>query len=341
VISQAVIPAVEKKISAIVACYRDERSIPVLYARLTQSFKTSGHDYEIIFVNDHSPAGDEQVIAQLCFSDHHVIGISHSRNFGSQSAFVSGMEVATGDAVILLDGDGQDPPELIPSFIEKWKEGYDIVFGQRTRRKAPVYMQLLYKLFYRIFRKVSDIHIPVDAGDFSLIDRKAVDYLLSFTEKDIFLRGLRAWIGFRQTGVSYTRPERLFGRSTNSFFRNIWWAKKGIFSFSTKPLQYIQAIGVTVFILTVLLAILYLVLYFIQPPENARGITTVILIMLGLGGVQLISISILGDYIAKIMEEVKNRPKFIRERLFMNGKSYQTKEEIQKILREIEKQKEF
>jgi dolichol-phosphate mannosyltransferase len=329
------VPKTSRKISAIVACYKDNQSIPLLYERLTKVFREAGTDYEIIFVNDASPFDDEEVIAQLSFKDSRVIGISHSRNFGSQSAFVSGMEVSTGDAVVLMDGDGQDPPEIIPEFIKKWDEGYEIVFGERVKREAPFYMQLFYKLFYRIFRKLSDIKIPVDAGDFSLIDRKAVEYLLKFTEKDIFLRGLRAWIGFRQAGISYVRPERLFGRSTNNFSKNIWWAKKGIFSFSMKPLQYIQTLGLFVFFVTIVLSIFYLINYFIQPPSGARGITTIVLLVLGLNSVQLISLSIIGDYISKITEEVKNRPKFIRNRIYFNGKVYSKAEDINKLLQEL------
>ncbi|MEI6696618.1 MAG: NAD-dependent epimerase/dehydratase family protein [Bacteroidota bacterium] len=324
------VPLKEKKISAIIACYKDEQSIPVLFERLTSVFRESTYDYEIIFVNDCSPFKDESVIYQLCMQDNHVIGISHSRNFGSQSAFISGMEIATGDAVVVLDGDGQDPPEIIKDFISKWEEGYDIVYGKRIKRKAPYYMQVLYKGFYRIFKKLSDIEMPVDAGDFSLIDRKAVGYLLNFPEKDIFLRGLRAWIGFKQVGVPYVRPERLFGRTTNSFLKNIWWAKKGIFSFSTKPLQYIQAIGVGVFIATLGLSIYYTINYFINPPQGAKGIPTIIFLVLGLGGIQLISLSILGDYIGKIIEEVKNRPKFIRTKIFFNGEEYSNLDDLKK-----------
>lgn len=324
------VPLNEKKISAIITCYKDEQSIPILYERLTKIFKESNYDYEIIFVNDCSPYKDEQVIYQLSLLDSHVIGISHSRNFGSQSAFISGMEVSSGDAVVIMDGDGQDIPELIPEFITKWEEGFDIVYGQRVKREAPMYMQFLYKLFYRMFKQLSDINIPVDAGDFSLMNRNVVENILKFTEKDIFLRGLRAWVGFKQIGVPYIRPERLFGRTTNSFMKNIWWAKKGIFSFSSKPLYYIQGLGVTVFIITFLLAIFYTINYFINPPEGAKGITTIIFIMLGLGAVQLISISILGDYIGKIIEEVKNRPKFIRTKIFNNGTEYTNQEDYKK-----------
>lgn len=329
-------PVKPKKISAVIACYKDNRSIPILHERLTNVFRQTGNDYEIIFVNDASPDNDYDVIKGLCEKDAHVLGISHSRNFGSQSAFMSGMEVASGNAVVLMDGDGQDPPEIIADFVKKWEEGFEIVYGQRTKRDASFYMQIFYKLFYRIFRKLSDINVPVDAGDFSLIDRKVVNHLLKFTEKDIFLRGLRAWVGFKQTGVPYTRPERLFGRSTNNFSKNIWWAKKGIFSFSMKPLHYIQSLGTLIFFITVFLSAYYLINFFINPP-SAKGITTIVLLVLGLGSIQIISISILGDYIGKITEEVKNRPKFIRDKIIYNGKVYDNEASIMKVIEKIER----
>ncbi|MDD2772913.1 MAG: NAD-dependent epimerase/dehydratase family protein [Elusimicrobiales bacterium] len=325
----------QEKISAIVACYKDALSIPVLHRRLTDALRNSGYDYEIIFVNDSSPDNDEEVITRLSEKDSHVVGISHSRNFGSQSAFLSGMELATGDAVVLMDGDGQDPPELIADFIREWKNGCDIVYGERVKREAPLHMQLLYKLFYRIFRNLADISIPLDAGDFSLISKRAVNQLLNFSEKDIFLRGLRAWIGFRQKGVPYSRPERLFGKSTNSFAKNIMWAKKAVFSFSTKPLHYIQAIGALTFVATLALLAFYLAMHFISPGSNVRGVTTIVLLILGLGSVQIIAISVIGDYIAKIIEEVKNRPKFIRKRIIYNSVVYNEEAEISKIIAKV------
>src|SRR3954462_2582180 len=204
------------------------------------------------------------------------------------------MEIATGDAVVLLDGDLQDTPETIPAFYSEWKKGYDVVFGIRVKREAALHMQILYKVFYRVLRHLSDVEIPVDAGDFSLIDRKVVDQLLKFPERDIFVRGLRAWIGFKQTGVPYIRPERMFGRTTNNFLKNIWWAKKAIFSFSLKPLHYIQALGLAIFALSMALSLFYLIHYLIYPPTGAPGITTIILLVLGLAGAQLLCLSILG-----------------------------------------------
>jgi nucleoside-diphosphate-sugar epimerase/glycosyltransferase involved in cell wall biosynthesis len=334
VITFGAVPKTTKKLSAIIACYRDHQAIPVMYDRLTRMFQSQEVDYEIIFVNDNSPTEDEAVIRALCEKDPHVIGVSHSRNFGSQSAFLSGMEISTGDAVVLLDGDLQDPPEVIPEFMTKWDEGYEIIYGVRVRRQAALHMQLFYKLFYRIFRSLSDIPIPVDAGDFSLIDRKVVDHLIQFPEKDVFLRGLRAWVGFKQTGVPYVRPERMFGITTNNLMKNIWWAKKAIFSFSVKPLEYIQRMGFILFVVSIVLSFGYLINYYWSPQTRARGVTTMVLLILGLGGVQLFSLSILGDYLGKILEEVKNRPRFIRSRIFTAQEVIESRDGLEKFVRQ-------
>src|SRR5579863_1504549 len=164
-----------RKISAIIACYRDAPAIPIMHERLVKVFTTLEVDYEIIFVNDASPDDAEQVLATLSDRDSHVTVITHSRNFGSQSAFTSGMRVATGDAVVLLDGDLQDPPELIEQLAEKWRAGYDVVYGIRVKRVATRFLQVAYKAFYRLFRAASYVPMPLDAGDFSLLDRRVVD----------------------------------------------------------------------------------------------------------------------------------------------------------------------
>jgi len=194
-------------------------------------------------------------------------------------------------------------------------------------------MQIFYKVFYRIFRSLSEIEIPVDAGDFSLIDRKVVNQLVSLPEKDVFLRGLRAWVGFKQVGVPYVRPERMFGRTTNSFFKNIWWAKKAIFSFSMRPLNYIQALGAALFAISSLMAIAYIIHYFMSSEIAPRGITTIIVLVLGLGGTQLLSIGIIGDYLGKVLEEVKNRPRYIRAKILRGNDVFDTEEKIRGFLK--------
>jgi len=305
-----------KKLSAIIACYRDAEAVPVMHQRLTAVFEKLGVDYEIIFVNDCSPDNAKDVLRELALRDPRVIVINHSRNFGSQNAFTSGMKIASGDAVVLLDGDLQDPPELIEDFYKKWIEGFDVVYGVRVKRDATPFLQIAYKAFYRVFRAASYVPIPLDAGDFSLIDRRVVDALNSLPENNRFLRGLRTWVGFRQTGVPYVRPERMFGVTTNSLLRNLGWAQKAIFSFSYVPLNLISWLaGITV-ALSVLGALTQFVLRLAYPDLAPRGFTTVILICLFLGGVQMLCLSIIGAYLEHIYDEVKRRPAFIVESFF-------------------------
>lgn len=310
-----------RSISAIIACYRDEQAIPVMYERLTAAFKSIDVDYEIIFVNDCSPDESAQVIRDLSGHDPRVIGITHSRNFGSQMAFRSGMEVSTKDSVVLLDGDLQDPPELIPAFFEQWQAGNDVVYGRRVKREMPWYWAFQYKLFYRLFSAFSFIHIPRDAGDFSLMDKRVVGWLLQCGERDLFMRGLRAYVGFKQTGVDYVRPERMFGRSTNSFVRNIDWAKKGIFSFSNTPLTMLTTAGVVSLVLSTLVAIVVAVLRILFPDIAPKGATTLLISILMFGSLNLFAVGVVGEYVAKIMTEVKGRPRVIRSALIRNGQS--------------------
>ena len=229
-----------KTISAVIACYNDSQAIPEMHQRLTSVFNKIGINYEIIFVNDGSVDNSEIVLKKICDKDKKTTAILHSRNFSSQNAFTSGMIQSKGDLVVLLDGDLQDPPELISDFVKGWEKGYDVVYGIRSKRVANWLLHFFYKSFYRLFQKLSYIHVPLDAGDFSLMDKKIVLLLNNMPEKDRYLRGLRAWVGFKQTGIKYTRPERRYGVSTNNFFNNIRWAKKGIFSFSYLPLEFIS-----------------------------------------------------------------------------------------------------
>ncbi|HEX3864308.1 MAG TPA: NAD-dependent epimerase/dehydratase family protein [Stellaceae bacterium] len=308
-----------RSVSAVIACYRDAQAIPIMYSRLKATFEKLNVAHEIIFVNDNSPDNSEEVIRGLSVRDHNVIGVSHSRNFGSQSAFRSGMEVATKNACVLLDGDLQDPPELIEQFMAKWREGYDVVYGHRVEREAPWYMELAYKTFYRLFKAFSYVAVPRDAGDFSLMDRRVVRCLLSFPERDLFIRGVRAFVGFRQTGIDYVRPERMFGVSTNNFLGNIGWAKKGILSFTNMPLNVLSAAGAALFVLSLLLGLVYVASRLLFPQAAPRGFTSLVLIVIFFGSLNLLAASLIGEYIAKIFEEVKHRPHFIRRSFVRDG----------------------
>jgi len=310
----------KKSVSAIIACYKDEEAIPIMHERLTKTFLELGIEYEIIFVNDCSPDNSLEVIREISLKDNKVVGISHSRNFGSQMAFKSGMEYSTKDAVVLLDGDLQDPPELIKDFYYKWEEGYDIVYGRRIQREMSWIWGIMYKLFYRIFSKFSYIKIPHDAGDFSLIDKVVVGWMLKCKERDLFMRGIRAYVGFKQIGVNYIRPKRMFGSSTNNLISNINWAKKGIFSFSDVPLTMLTSFGFVSLTLSLLASLIIIALRIFVPDIAPEGITTVLVVILTFGSLTIFSIGLVGEYVAKIMAEVKGRPHFIRTGIIKNGK---------------------
>ncbi|MFO0959487.1 MAG: NAD-dependent epimerase/dehydratase family protein [Isosphaeraceae bacterium] len=315
-------------VSAIIACYKDNQAIPIMYDRLKATFTKLNVDFEIIFVNDCSPDDSEEVIRRISGNDRRVVGISHSRNFGSQSAFRSGMEIASKNACVLLDGDLQDPPELIEEFVKHWREGYDVVYGRRVKREATPFMQFAYKAFYRIFDYFSYVPIPHDAGDFSLMDRRVVQALLRFPERDLFLRGVRAFAGFKQIGVDYVRPERMFGVTTNSLLKNLGWAKKGILSFSNTPLNIMTFGGIGLLTLTFLAAIAQVVGRFFFPQLVPRGVTTIIVMVMFFGSLNFFGISLLGEYLAKVFEEAKRRPHFIRRSLIRDGEVRPSTEDL-------------
>lgn len=282
-----------------------------MYDRLKTVCARIGVDYEIVFIDDCSPDDAHRVLAELAGRDPNVVVVRHSRNFGSQNAFTSGMRIATGDAVVLLDGDLQDPPELIEGFHQRWLEGYDVVYGVRVKREATRFLQVAYKTFYRVFRAASYVPMPLDAGDFSLLDRRVVDALNSLPENNRFLRGLRCWVGFRQTGVPYVRPERMFGVTTNSLLGNLGWARKAIFSFSYAPIDLMTGVAVAVIVLSMLAAAVQVAMRLADPRSVPSGFTTLIVLILFMGGVQLLCFSVIGSYLAHIYDEVKRRPPYI------------------------------
>jgi polyisoprenyl-phosphate glycosyltransferase len=301
------------KLSAVIACYGDAPAVPIMYERLRATFGEIGADYEIIFVNDGSPDNAGEILSELAGRDSKVVVINHTRAFGSQSAFTSGMRIATGDAVVLLDGDLQDPPEIITGFVDQWRQGFDIVYGVRVKRETTRFMRLAYKLFYRVFRRLSYVDIPLDAGDFGLLDRRVVDTLNELPESHRFLRGLRAWVGFRQVGVPYVRPERMFGKSTNSLVKNLGWARRAIVSFSYVPLDLIAWLATAVVAVSFAGLVAEVGLRIADPSLAPKGFTTLIAGMLFLGGVQLLCLAIIGSYVAHMYEESKHRPAYLVE----------------------------
>ncbi len=296
----------DKKISVVVVCYNDGGSVREMHRRITEAMRGITPNYEIIYVNDASPDKALDVLREVAKEDKHLVVLNHARNFGSQIAYTTGMRYASGDAAILLDGDLQDPPELFPEFVKHWLSGYQIVYGERARRKASLLMRFFYKAFYRIFRSLSHITIPLDAGDFSLIDRKALDVMNNFSEVDRYIRGIRAYVGFKSAGVSYTRDERYSGKSGNSLLGNFNWAKRMIVAFSYKPLQLISYVAAAITALAAVAIVFYVVLYFFFPAP--QGFLTLFVFTLFLGAVQLLCLSVVAEYLAKIYEEVKHRP---------------------------------
>lgn len=312
-----------KKISVVPIAYKDEGNVEELYKRLSIVLKKITSNYEIIYVNDASPDHSQIILEKLAKKDKHLIVILHSRNFGAQSAFTTGMRYATGDAVVIMDGDLQDPPFLIKNFVKKWLEGYQVVYGVRRKREGSMgrIWESIYHLFYVVFNKLSYVRVPLDAGDFSLMDRVVVDQINALPEKDRFIRGLRAWVGFKQIGVSYTRPERFSGKgvSTNSIFKGISWARKAIFSFSYAPLEwvfYLALLSVSFFILAIFI---YIFLYF-SIPSAPRGFMTILLAVLFIGSVQLTVLAIICEYLRRIFEEIKNRPHAITKSVISRNK---------------------
>ena len=307
-----------KKISVIPIAYADEGNIEELYKRITKVMSKNAPNYEIIYVNDASQDKSQEILEKLAKKDMKLTVITHSRNFGSQSAFTTGMNQALGDAVVILDGDVQDPPELIPKFIEKWLTGYHVVYGVRTKREKSFgrFRELTYHLFYVLFSKLSYVKIPLDAGEFSLMDRKVVDCINALPEKDRFIRGLRAWVGYRQTGIPYVRLERFWGTgvAANSIGKKLYWVKKAIINFSFAPLEWVFNIALfTVF--ASLFAIVVNFILYIFVPGFPHGYLTLLTAVLFIGSVQLVALTTICEYLRRIFEEVKGRPYAIIEKI--------------------------
>jgi len=307
------------KVSVVIPIYDEEECIDILYDRLTAALGELEADYEIIFVNDGSHDASLDMLTALHQTDARVVVVNLSRNFGHQPAISAGLAEADGDCVVIMDGDLQDPPEVIPDLVAKWREGNMVVLAYRRSRREGFLRQRLYSLFYTLLGTVSDYPIPLDAGVFGLVDRRVADQLRNLSEHNRFLPGLRAWIGFSQAVVPYDREERVAGRPKQSLVRLTRYALDAVFSFSYKPLRLSLAAGLVIsgvcFLYAVVLVIKRLVGIDVVP-----GFTTPTVAILFLGGVQLISIGILGEYIGRVYDEVKARPLYIISEILRKGK---------------------
>lgn len=301
------------EISVIIPIYNEEQNIHELYTRLKNTIHKITNQYEFIFINDGSKDSSLSQIKTLGTQDSNVKFISFSRNFGHQVATTAGLNYSVGKAIVIIDGDLQDPPELISEFYQKYKEGYKVVFAKRIARKGETFLKkITARLFYRLLAKLTSINIPIDAGDFRIMDRLVVEYLKKMPEANKFLRGQIAWIGFRQTFVEYERNERKFGKSGYPLRKMIRLALDGITAFSNTPLKIASVMGfiVSIFSLIVILYALYskFVLH-----QVITGWTSLIISSMFIGGIQLFSIGIIGEYISRINVEVKKRPLYIIE----------------------------
>lgn len=298
-------------ISVVVPIFNEQENLPVLRRRLAAALDQTQEAWEVVFVNDGSRDGSLELLRGFHEEDPRVKVINLSRNFGHQPAVTAGVHHATGDCVILIDGDLQDPPEVIPEMVARWREGFQVVLGERTSRQDRALRGVGFRLFYPIYRRISDLPAGPDAGIFGLMDRRVVDEFNKLPERNRFIPGLRGWLGFRTTSVQYDRQDRAAGVPKQTLRRLIRYAMDGMISFSNKPLRWVSYTGFMISGITFVLAIYYLVTFFLYDKEAGQGFTTIILCVLFLGGVQLISIGILGEYIGRIYEEIKQRPLYI------------------------------
>lgn len=301
------------KYSVIVPLYNEELVIEETYKRLTAVMEQTAESYELVFVNDGSRDSTEKLAKQIIANDKRVCLINFSRNFGHQTAISAGMDNARGQAVVVIDADLQDPPEVILDMIAKWKDGYDVVYGKRLVRKGETaFKKVTAKVFYRFLSSLTNIDIPTDTGDFRLIDRKVCDAMKTISEKNRYIRGLVSWVGFKQTSVEYVREERFAGETKYPLKKMLKFASDAITSFSDKPLRIAGYLGNTVSIVS-FLYLLYVVIRKLTVGDFGEGWASIVAISLFFNGIILVVLGIIGEYIGRIYDECKNRPLYIIE----------------------------
>lgn len=297
-------------ISVVIPVFNEEETLDQLVERLTRALDSIGEPWEVIFVNDGSVDRSGEMLRRFHELDPRLKSVALSRNFGHQVAISCGLDFASGAGVIVMDADLQDPPEILPDLVGRWREGWDVVYAVRQRRQENLVKRSAYKTFYWLLRRVSYLDIPLDSGDFSLIDRRVVDLLKSMPERNRFVRGLRTWVGLRQTGFEYARAARYAGESKYSFAKLLRLAFDGLVSYSYVPLRVVSNIGMLVS-LSALAYMTYLLLARLTGDRTIQGWTSTVVIVLFLGGIQLLSLGIIGEYIGRIFDEVKQRPHYV------------------------------
>ncbi|BAZ02280.1 family 2 glycosyl transferase [Tolypothrix tenuis PCC 7101] len=297
------------KYSFIVPIYNEEENIEEMYRRISQVMDRMDGEVELCLVNDGSRDRSLQMMRDLHQKDPRVVYLSLARNFGHQIAVTAGLNYVRGQVVVILDADLQDPPELIPDMVEKWRQGYQIVYAQRIqRRKEGWFKRFTAYAFYRILKQLADVDIPTDTGDFCLLDRKVVDLLNSMPERNRYIRGLRAWVGFNQIAIKFERDPRFAGDVKYTFRKSLALAINGLVSFSKVPLRLSTYMGFFAALISLFMSVMVLYWRLIQPHSPLTGMAIILMAIFFLGAVQLVSIGILGEYIGRIYEEVKERP---------------------------------
>jgi glycosyltransferase involved in cell wall biosynthesis len=298
-------------LSIVAPVYNEKESLPELYRRLREVMTASGCTWELVLVDDGSTDGSGEAILALAEDDPHVRPVIFARNFGHQLAITAGWDYARGEAIVIIDADLQDPPEVIPELIAKWRAGYEVVYAVRAEREGESWFKKVSAgLFYRVIYRITDVKIPVDTGDFRLMDRKVVEVLKSMRERHRFPRGMSAWVGFRQIGVPYKRAKRFAGVTKYPFRKMLKLALNAITSFSYFPLQLATYVGFAAAGLAIV-AIPVVVFMRLAGHSAFLGQATTLIAVLFLGGVQLISLGVLGEYIGRVYDEVKGRPLYI------------------------------
>lgn len=300
------------KYSFIIPVYNEEDTLLEMYRRVSSVMNRLDGPVELILVNDGSRDHSLSLLREIHERDPRVCYISLARNFGHQIAVTAGLNYVRGQAIVVMDADLQDPPELIPDLVEKWKQGYQIVYAQRTqRRKESWRKRLPAYVFYRVMRKLADVDIPMDTGDFCLMDRRVVDVLNTMPERNRYIRGLRSWVGLSQTSITFERDPRFAGEVKYTFRKSLSLAANGLVTFSRVPLRLSTYVGLAAAAVALLMAILVLYWRIVAPSSPLTGFAAILIAMFFLGAVQLVSIGILGEYVGRIYEEVKGRPLYV------------------------------